>query len=103
MISRPKPEDKMVEVSKKTRAMNQATVDYQALHGTHVRIEHNRHTDLPLVTMCLRKVTPEHVRQVHKGVFAVDLPADVHKIVWFTSDGYSVGTYRNKLDRAEAL
>jgi hypothetical protein len=89
----------MVEVNKQARLNNSAKVAELRLGGNYKRLEPDRSTDLPLVTLCLSPEPPGHIEQIRPGVFAVDLPADVFKIVWMTDGGFWVGTYANKFDR----
>ena len=96
---RTKREDMMVSVSSNYRKNNTARVAKLAKIGLHTRLEFDRSTDLPLVTMCLRKEPPAHVLQVQPGIYAVDLPADVFKTVWMIDGGFAVGTYRTRGDR----
>lgn len=101
-MTKPKPVH-LIEVPHKARSKNSARVEFLKMKGHYTRLERDRPSDLVLIDICLRPIPPEHVRQVHTGIFAVDLPADVFKIVWMVTGGYYVGTYANKMDRAEDL
>lgn len=96
---RPRPEDKMVSVGTDYRKNNTTRVAKLAKIGSHTRLEFDRSTDLPMVTMCLRREPPGHVREVAPGVYTVDLPAGVLKTVWMVDGGFAVATYRNYHDR----
>lgn len=93
----------MIDIDKKHRAHNTGRVEYARRKPRYIRLEADRPSDLPLIQTCLSKNRPDHIRQVHPGIFAVDLPADVFKIVWFVDGGFVVGTYANRMDRAEDL
>lgn len=96
-------QSKMVDIDKKYRQRNSARVAQVKLKGSWTRLEADRPSDLPMIGVCLSKNRPDHVREVHPGIFAVDLPADVFKIVWFVDGGFVVGTYANRLDRGNDL
>lgn len=94
---------KMIEIQARHRRLNTERVAHIKLTSKAMRFERDRPSDLPLIQVCLKSDPPEHVRQVHPGIFSVDLPADVFKAVWFVDGGFVVGTYHNRLDRAEDL
>lgn len=89
-------------VHPEAKARNSVTVSAVRAAGLTRRVETNRPSDLPLIHLLLgphaawptnSDGTPRY-RQVGEGVFVVDLPADVHKTVWITEDGYVVGTHQ---------
>ena len=103
MTKRVATKDRMVEIAPADRNKATSRVEYLRKKGNYLRLEKDRPSDLPLVTLCLMSKPPAHIRQVHRGIFAVDLPADVFKTVWMVSDGFVVGTYATAAQRAEDL